>query len=188
MTRKTTLALVHRTVAAATLVVMLVFLGTQPALAETDQSQPNPPLVGVWGIQVTLRNCTTNAPLGPAFNSLVTFHGDRTISEAAGSVTFAPGQRTPGHGGWTRESRRTYRQSMIALLLFSTPPNLPGTPGFVPTLPVSPGFSAGWVTVDHLLTMGDKDHLSSLGTNAFYDVDGNVYRTGCSSAVGERIK
>lgn len=188
MTRRTTMSLVRRAVAFVTLVVAIVSLGAQPALAEPDASRPNAPLVGVWGIQVTLRNCATNAPLGPAFNSLVTFHRDGTIGEATASLAFAPGQRTPGHGVWTRESRRTYRQSMIALILFSTPSNVPGTPGFDPSRPVSPGFSAGWATVDHTVTMTDKDHLESSGTNAFYDIDGRVYRTGCSSAVGRRIK
>ena len=31
-------------------------------------------LVGVWSIQVTLRNCETGAPLGAPINSLVSFH------------------------------------------------------------------------------------------------------------------
>lgn len=183
-----TIALVRRAAALSTVAVALFSLGALPAQAEPDESRPHTPLVGVWSVQVTLRNCTTNAPLGPAFNSLVTFHRDGTIGEATASLAFAPGQRTPAHGAWTRETRGTYRQSMIALLLFSTPPNLPGTPGFDPSRPVSPGFSAGWSTVDHTLTMTDKDHLESSGTNAFYDVAGSIYRTGCSSAVGARIK
>lgn len=188
MTRETTLARARQTLAFTTVVVALASVATPLAQAQPDQSHPNPPLVGVWSVQVTLRNCSTNAALGPAFNSLVTFHGDGTISETAGSVAFAPGQRTPGHGVWTRESRRTYSQRMIALLLFSTPPNLPGTPGFDPSKPVSPGFAAGGVAVEHTVTMADKDHLSSSGANAFYDLNGQVYRTGCSTAVGERIK
>jgi hypothetical protein len=188
MTEKTPITLARRTVTLTALVVALVSLGSARALAQPDESRPNAALVGVWGVQVTLRNCSTHAPLGPAFPSLVTFHGDGTISEAAGSVAFAPGQRTPGHGVWKRESRRAYRQSMVALLLFATPPNLPGTPGFDPTKPVSPGFSAGWVTVDHTVTMADEDHLTSSGTNTFYDVNGTAYRTGCSTAVGDRVR
>lgn len=187
MTRDITFARARHVVAFTTLVAALATVGPVPAQAQPDQSHPNTPLVGVWNVQVTLRNCSTDAPLGPAFNSLVTFHGDGTISEAAGSVAFAPGQRTPGHGVWTRGSRRTYSQQMIALLLFSTPPNLPSTPGFDPSKPVSPGFSAGWMTVEHTVRLADKAHLSSSGTNAFYDLDGQVYRTGCSTAVGERI-
>lgn len=188
MTRRTTVALIRPTLTVAALGVVLVSLGSTPALAQPDESRPNAALVGAWGVQVTLRNCTTNAPLGPAFNSLVTFHRDGTISEAAASVAFAPGQRTPGHGVWTRESRHTYQQSMIALLLFATPPNLPGTPGFDPGKPISPGFSAGRLTVDHTVTMTDADHITSSGTNTFYDMNGSAYRTGCSSAVGDRFR
>lgn len=188
MTRHTIGALAQRTSAFATFVVALVSLGSQPAAADSDESRPNAALAGVWAVQVTLRDCTTNAPLGPAFPSLVTFHRDGTISEAAGSLTFAPGQRTPGHGVWKREGGRIYRQSMVALLLFATPANLPGTPGFDPNKPVSPGFSAGWLTVNHALTMPDANHIASSGTNTFYDTNGSVYRTGCSSAVGDRFK
>lgn len=188
MTQRTPAALARRALTIATLAVALASLGAQPALAEPDESRPNAPLVGVWGVQVTLRNCTTNAPLGPAFNSLVTFHGDGTISEAAGSVAFAPGQRSPGHGAWTRQGRQTYSQSFVALILFTTTPNLPGTPGFDPSKPVSPGFEAGWQTISHTLTLTDADHATSAGTNAFYDVDGNVYRTGCSTAVDQRFQ
>ena len=65
-------------------------------------------LAGAWAVQVTLRDCATNAPLGPPFNSLVTFHRGGTISESAGSVAFAPGQRSSGHGTWTRQGRHTF--------------------------------------------------------------------------------
>jgi hypothetical protein len=77
---------------------------------------------------------------------------------------------------------------MVALIVYDTPANLPGTPAFNPGLPVSPGFSAGWQTINHTVTMTDADHLASVGTNAFYDVEGNVYRTGCSTAAARRLE
>jgi hypothetical protein len=76
---------------------------------------------------------------------------------------------------------------MVALLLFDTPANLPGTPGFDPTRPVSPGFFAGWQTVHHTVQLVDSDHLTSSGTNVFYKASGEVYRTGCSTANGQRF-
>jgi hypothetical protein len=76
---------------------------------------------------------------------------------------------------------------MIALILFDTPANLPGTPTFDPSQPVSPGFRAGWQTVRHTVTV-DGDVLSSKGDNAFYDATGAVYRTGCSTATGQRFE
>jgi hypothetical protein len=117
-------------------------------------------------VRVTLRDCATNAPLGPAFSSLVTFHGDGTLGESAGSLAFAPGQRSPGHGTWTRKRGHTYRQEMIALVLFDTEPNLPGTATFDPTKPVSPGFFAGWQTVSHTVRFTAVDRIASTGPTA----------------------
>ena len=185
--RTSTAVVSRRALAAVTLAVAVMALSSTPARADSDESRPKA-LVGAWGVQVTLRNCATGAPLGPPFNSLVTYHQGGTVSEAAGSLSFAPGQRSPGHGVWTREREHTFGQSMVALILFDTPPNLPGTPGFDPSKPVSPGFSAGWQTVTHTVTPTDADHLTSAGTNAFFKLTGELYRTGCSTAIGQRFE
>ena len=145
-------------------------------------------LTGTWSIQVTPRDCTTGLPAAPPSNSLVTFHEGGTLSESAGALAFAIGQRSAGHGIWKQQGRRTYSQKFIALLLFDSPPNLPGTPGFDPTKPVSPGFLAGWQTVTHTAELVDANHLTSEGTTDFYKTDGTAYRTGCSTAVGERFR
>jgi hypothetical protein len=169
-------------------------LGLAGALLTTSGgvllAQPNAQagLGGAWAVQVTLRDCTTNAPLGPPFRSLVSFHRGGTLSESAGSLAFAPGQRSPGHGAWTRQGRHTFGQQMIALMLFDTQPNLPGTPGFNPGLPVSPGFFAGWATITHTVTLTDADTYTSAGTNEFFKSDGTSYRTGCSTATARRFE
>ena len=150
------------------------------------ESEAETGLAGTWTIQVTLRDCATDAPVG-SFNSLVTFHRGGTISEAAGSRSFAAGQRSAAQGTWVRKGE-TFRQRMIALILFDTAANLPGTPTFNPSLPVSPGFSAGWQTVRQTIDLVDADHLTSKGENVFYDAAGAVYRTGCSTAAGQRFK
>ena len=62
---------------------------------------------------------------------------------------------------------------MVALILFDTPANLPGTPGFDPSKPVSPGFFAGWQTVTHTVRFADADHLTSAGTNEFFKANGD---------------
>ena len=133
---------------------------------------------GVWLVQVTLRNCSTGAPMGPAFGSIVTFHQGGTLSETTAGLGFAVGQRTPGQGAWDRTSRHTYSQRMVTLITFDTAPNLP----------VTPGFFAGWQIVDHSVELADDDHFSSTGTNAFYRTDGTIYRTGCSTAAGTRFE
>lgn len=148
----------------------------------------DPKIVGTWVVQVTLRDCTSGAPLRPAFNSLVTFHRGGTITESTAGHAFEPTQRTNAHGTWTRLPEGAYSQRMISLLLFDTPANLPGTPGFDPASPITPGFFAGWQTLTHTARMIDDDHSVSEGTNTFYKADGTVYRTGCSSAVAQRFK
>ena len=72
------------------------------------------------------------------------------------------------------------------MILFDTAPNLPG-PGFDPSKPVSPGFFAGWQTVTHTVTLRG-DQLTSAGGNEFFKADGTWYRTGCSTAVGQRFE
>ena len=72
-----------RAVAVSCLVVAFLAAAGVWAGAEADDFTARASLVGTWTVQVTLRDCTTGAPLGPAFNSLVTFHGDGTVSESA---------------------------------------------------------------------------------------------------------
>ena len=169
----------------------VTLFAASPMTAGTTQDAghtSDPKLVGTWVVQVTLRDCTSGAPLRPAFNSLVTFNPGGTIAESTAGHAFAPTQRTNAHGTWTRLPGGSYSQRMIALLLFDTPANLPGTPGFDPALPVTPGFFAGWQTLSHTARMTDEDHSESEGTNAFYKSDGTLYRTGCSTAVAQRFK
>ena len=187
MNLNTSRTLPRRTGLALGLAATLV-AGSLGVAASAQDAGHDPKLVGTWVVQVTLRDCTTGAPLRPAFNSLVTFNSGGTIAESTAGHAFAPTQRTNGHGSWARLPGGRYEQRMIALLLFDTPANLPGTPGFDPASPVTPGFFAGWQTLSHTARMIDEDHSESEGTNAFYKTDGTLYRTGCSSAVGQRFK
>lgn len=173
--------------ARAIAILCVAALLTTGAAAAPASASPVPSVVGTWAVQVTLRDCTTNAPLGPPFNSLVAFHRGGTLSETAGSLAFAIGQRSPGLGTWDQLRPRTYSQQMAALILFDTAPNLPGTPTFDPSKPVSPGFFAGWQTVSHIVRITDADHLTSAGTNGFYKANGDLYRSGCSTATAVRI-
>ena len=173
-------------IAAVAAAVLLVSSGAV-ALAHSGTSHDRKSLEGAWFVRVTLRACDTNASLG-SFLSVVSFHDGGTISETTTSPAFAIGQRSPGHGVWEFEGDRTYSQRMVGLINFDTPPNLPGTPGFNPALPVTPGFFAGWSVVMHTLELTDADHATSSGTNAFYKADGTLYRTGCSTAVATRFE
>jgi hypothetical protein len=144
-------------------------------------------LVGAWSVQVTLRNCDTNAPMG-SFISIVSFHRGGTLSESTGSLAFQSGQRSEGHGAWKHLRGRTFSQHVIALIRFDSPPNLPGTPTFDPSKPISPGFSAGWQTISQRVRLTGPDSFESSGTTEFFDSNGQSYRTGCSTAVGQRFE
>ena len=133
---------------------------------------------GTWLIQVTPRDCTTNAPLGPAFPSLVTYGRNGSVTESPGSVTFAPGQRSAGHGEWEHGGHGTFTQHVVALILFPTPANLPSTPGF----------EAGWQTLENTITLLDADNTIATGSNQLHRLSGEVYRTGCSTASGRRFE
>ncbi len=148
---------------------------------------PDPRIAGTYAVQVTLRDCATGAPAGPPFDSLVTLHADGTLFETPGGRAFAPGQRGAGHGAWKKIGRHTYRQDVIALITFDTPANLPGTPTFDPSRPVTPGFQAGWSTIDHTITFSSATKGTSAGTNAFYTLAGAQYRTGCSTAALTKV-
>jgi hypothetical protein len=54
--------------------------------------------------------------------------------------------------------------------------------------PTSPAFLAGWQTVTHTVELVDSDNLSSSGRNEFFDLNGNSYRSGCSTAIGRRFE
>lgn len=155
-------------------------LAAGAALAQDSaepESSSSSRIVGVWGVTVTLRDCATGAPLGPPFPSLLTFEDGGAISESTGAPIFAPNQRTEGHGVWRKLTKRKFSQRTIALLRFETQPQ-----------PPLPGFLAGWQVIDQTITMSDRNHFTSEGTGDFYDVQGELYRTGCSSAVGERFE
>ena len=156
------------------------------ALAQSSDAMSKHSLAGTWFVRVTLRDCTTRAPFG-AFNSLVTFHRGGTLSESMSSPG-AVGQRGPGSGNWALEEDHTFSQRLVALMNFDTPANLPGTPGFDPTLPVSPAFFAGWSTVSQTVTLTNADGARSSGTNTFFKADGTPYASGCSTALLTRFE
>ena len=71
-----------------------------PAAAEDF----NPSLVGTWSVQVTLVDCSTGAPVSPAFTSLLTFNQGGTMVGDTVNPAFAPGQRGGDQGVWKQKS------------------------------------------------------------------------------------
>ena len=150
------------------------------ASASPASAQGGSPLVGVWGVSATPRNCTTNDPLGPPVRALMTFHQDGTSFASEALLLFAPGQRSIGHGTWAPSGGLTYTERTVVMIQFETPPNTP---------PGSPGFPAGWAISTHTIIMTGTDQFTSTGGTQFYNLDRQTYRPGvCATRVGERFR
>ena len=162
-------------VAISSIWIASVASATSVARAQQSGSQART-VHGVWYVQVTIRDCGTGVALAPPVNSLVTFAAGGTLHESVSGGGFAPGQRSNGHGTWRHTGGHTYDQRFVSMINF---PTVPG-PG--------PGFDAGWMKVHHTVEVIDADHIESAGTNSFYRLNGDVYRTGCSTATGTRFE
>ncbi len=131
-------------------------------------------LTGVWAQVITPRNCETNQPLPlPPFRALLTFHRDGTVTESVGALAFAAGQRSIGHGMWAHAGGLTFHERTAAMILFD------GGAGM---------YQAGWQVTTRTITMLDANHYTSSGAAEFYDVNRQLYRTGCATSVGERFQ
>ena len=163
--------------AAITLSIGIACVGSAAGVASAQSSSSQARTVeGVWQVQVTVKNCSTGVALAPPVNSLVTFAAGGTVRESVSGGGFAPGQRSDGHGTWAHIGGQSYDQRFVTMISFSTPPG----PG--------PGFEAGWMKINHTVEVIDADHIESAGTNTFYRLNGEIYRTGCSTATGTRFE
>ena len=155
----------------------IALAGSAASIASAQSSNSQARTVeGVWQVQVTVKNCSTGVALAPPVHSLVTFAAGGTLRESVSGGGFAPGQRSDGHGTWAHNGGQAYDQRFVTMINFATPPG----PG--------PGFEAGWMKIHHTVEMIDADHTESAGTNTFYRLNGEIYRTGCSTATGTRFE
>jgi len=148
-----------------------------PAGAQSGPAQRT--LEGTWLVSVTtLANCQSRTPLA-SFTALLTFAHDGTMTGTTTNPSFAIGQRSTDHGVWSRTNDpHTYHASSLALLHFTTTPNLP----------VTPGFQAGGQRLDQTITVTDEYHFTSDAAVQFFDSAGQKYRDGCATAVGRRFE
>jgi hypothetical protein len=135
-------------------------------------------LEGTWWVQVNLlTDCVSRTPL-TSFAALLTFAKGGTMTGATTNASFAVGQRSGDHGIWSRNAGHTYTASSVALLLFTSPPNFP----------ISPGFATGSQRLDQAIELTDDDHFTSDAVTTFFDVHGVEYRSGCATALGRRFR
>jgi hypothetical protein len=142
----------------------LVFAGSD---AQT-QGQGGQRIVGTWDVHVSVRSCQTGAEIR-TFESLEQFNTGGTMQDVASG--FAPGRQTPGIGVWTHLGGNTYQFTFKSF-------------GF----DVNGNFS-GWTIVRHEVKLNSKANgFTSEGTAEFYDANGNLLFTGCSSNTASRFE
>lgn len=86
------------------------------------------------------------------------------------SAAFLPGQRTSEIGVWESTGPQTYRSVREAYILFDGGLFQKGAERITETIQVN------------------GDQTTHVNTAEFYDEDGNLLRSGCSMAVGERFQ
>jgi hypothetical protein len=155
----------HR-LAAMMLAILLAF--TVAANAQSTHSANG--LAGTWRVQVTVKDCSSGAPL-LSFQTLLSFHEGGTMSGTTSNPTFAPGQRTSDYGVWSYQGNQTYSAASEAFLLFDTP-----------------RFVKGTQRIAQIITV-DGDTFSSLANVEFFDSGHNPHGPAlCAAATGTRFE
>lgn len=126
-------------------------------------------LEGTWSVQVTQRDCSTGAPLGVPFLSLLTFAHGGTMTETTSNPMFYPAVRGPGHGVWQHFNGR-YQASSIALITVN-------------------GVLIQEQIIRQNIQMGNNPNLfqTTSASVEFYTPAGTLVRKGCATAQGTRF-
>jgi hypothetical protein len=137
-----------------------------PALADSAQE-----LVGSWFATVT----ATNPPLG-SFASLLSFHGDGTLTESrrlyVADSPFGPLLETGGHGAWERTGPGRY-EAFFRFLLQQAPP--------------SAGAPVGTDDITLQLEVEGAGMLGGTFSSTIKDTEGHAVFTASGTVVGESI-
>jgi hypothetical protein len=125
-------------------------------------------LEGTWSVEVTIRDCETDAAL-KTFPAFLTFAQGGTLVET--TTGFPPSLRSPGHGFWQQTGGNTFTAVSEAFL-------------FNPS-----GVWTGTQRLTQSIKIGnDPDELSSNATNEIFDPNGNLITSGCATAVAHRAE
>lgn len=130
-------------------------------------------LSGVWVMNVMPYNCATGDSIpAAAFESLITFHEDGTLSAWFQNATITT-TRSPSHGIWSR--KRGWSDYAIKFLHLRYNPQTGAYLGRQ--------LAEGEVEMER-----GGDSFRSSGRTTLLDVNGAVIGQGCSTSVGSRIK
>jgi hypothetical protein len=146
----------------AAFLVMQACGGSNDAQAQEAVADP---MEGVWEGAVTLRDCTTSAPVG-TFQGSQVFHRGGTMSDTNSTPTATRG---PGFGTWIK-SGSTY---VVKFRLFSYD---------------ATGAVSGVVRTTRTVTLGAGGNTAtSVNTTQFFDTTGTLVRSGCGTDTSARV-
>ncbi len=137
-------------------------------IQEDSSRQSGGRLEGTWDVQVTIRNCQTDAAIR-TFASLTTFMSGGTALDSTSGIP--QGLKTPGHGIWSHVTGKTYRFS-FKFFSFDAGGNF-----------------TGWTIIRHQAQLNSRaTRYTSAGTAEVYDPTGNLIFTGCSTTTATRFE
>jgi len=125
-------------------------------------------LEGTWNAQVTVRNCNTGSAIA-TFPAIATFMfgGTAIVSESG----IPPALKTPAHGVWSHTNGNTYRFKTKAF-------NFDAGGNFT-----------GWTIINQVANLNRRaDRYESTGTAEFYNPNGTLIFTGCSTTTATRFE
>ncbi len=125
-------------------------------------------LEGTWDVQVTIRNCQTDAAIR-TFPSIGTFMSGGTMLDSTSGTPQA--LKTPGHGVWSHIGGRNYRFKFKSFSFDAS------------------GNFTGWTIIGHEAHLNRRaDAYESAGTAEVYAPNGNLIFTGCSTTTAKRFE
>jgi hypothetical protein len=156
-------------------VVALVAFGMSSAqgASRPDDDWQAQRLEGSWMFQVSLQDCTSHAPIGAPFFSLLTFNRGGTVTETTANPAFVPPTvRGPGHGIWKHEERRGYGYEAT-------------TTAFITVN----GVLARTQTITQTIELEGEDSLKTTSASVkFFSLTGSLLMSGCAVATAKRIE
>lgn len=155
---------------ALTLVLALTAtrLSAAPEEESAKLSSGNGKIVGVWDVRVTRRDCQTGDSLGvnsPVMNMFN--YGGTLVETSSGSPT----RRGPGLGTWEYDGRQRYK-AVFRFFRF----NIDGS-------------YAGIRRVSRTIELDqDLNEFTAIATDELFDVNGNLFQTGCATEAATRLE